>query len=343
LAVDGAGNLFIADQGNNRVRRVDASGVITTVAGNGKGREAGRPATTVKLSAPEALAFDRGGNLYVSEYDGDQVVRITPRGRLTVVAGTGVRGSSGDGGPATAAQLAGPTGLAFDARGALLISDHLNSVIRKVAPDGRITTLASSVKARLFKPNDVVFRGKDLYVADLGRARIVKLGPSGSVSVVARGVHPSYLSLDTGRNLDFSDRTANRLYRIPIAANGRPGEASLIAGTTSGYGGDGGPAGRARLNGPYGIAVDRRGDLYVSDRFNNRVRRIDRRGIITTVAGTGAPGFAGDGGPAKAAKLNSPVGLAFDAAGTLYIADQGNGRVRRVDRHGVISTFAGRS
>jgi sugar lactone lactonase YvrE len=116
----------------------------------------------------------------------------------------------------------------------------------------------------------------------------------------------------------------------------------VIAGTgTAGFSGDGGPAAKAHLNVPYGLAVDARGNLYVADRNNNRVRRIDRHGIITTFAGTGAPGFSGDGGSAKAAKLNSPVGLAIDTAGNLYIADSGNNRVRRVDPHGVITTFVG--
>jgi sugar lactone lactonase YvrE len=343
LAIDEVGSLYIADQGNNRVRRVDAKGVIATVAGSGAaGPGPGRVATKVELSAPEALAVDGQGNLYVSEFLHARVVKISRTGQLAVVAGTGIAGYSGDGRRAVVAQLSEPAGLAFDSGGNLLIADYGNRVIRKVDPAGVITTIPASVKARLHDPVGLASRGGDLYVADAGDARVVRIRASGSLSVVARRVAPAYLLLDGAAKLDMTDFVDHRIKQIDVSHSGRNGVTSLIAGTgKAGFSGDGGPATKARLNIPYGLAMDARGNLYFSDRKNNRVRRVDRHGVITTIAGSGVPGFAGDGGPATAARLNSPVGLAIDAGGNLYVADSGNNRVRRVDPHGVITTIAG--
>jgi sugar lactone lactonase YvrE len=342
LAIDGVGNLYIADYGNNRVRRVDAKGLITTVAGSGAaGPGPGRPATKVELSSPEALAVDRQGNIYASEFGHARVVRISRDGRLAVVAGTGIAGYSGDGRRAVSAQLFQPAGLAFDSHGDLLIADYGNRVIRKVDRAGVITTLRGSAAARLQDPIGLAPRGNDVYVADAGNGRVVRIRASGSLSVVAKDVGPAYLVVNGGE-LDLADFSDNRIKQIDISRPNRPSAITFIAGTgKAGFSGDGRPATKARLNIPYGLARDAQGNLYVSDRKNNRVRRIDRHGVITTIAGTGVPGFTGDGRRATAARLNSPVGLAIDAAGNLYIADSGNNRVRRVDTHGVITTIAG--
>jgi sugar lactone lactonase YvrE len=341
LAIDGVGNLYIADYGNNRVRRVDTNGVITTVGGSGvAGPGPGRVATKVKISAPEGLAVDGRGNLYLSEFLHARVVKISRDGRLTVVAGTGIAGYSGDGRRAVSAQLSNPAGLAFDSHGDLLIADYGNRVIRKVDAAGVITTIRKSVTARLQDPVGLASRGDDLYVADAGNGRVLRIRGSKSLSVVASDVHPAYLLIDGPGRLVMSDFLDNRIKRIDIS--GPRGATSLIAGRAkAGFSGDGGPATKARLNLPYGLAMDAQGNLYFSDRKNNRVRRVDLRGVITTVAGTGVPGFGGDGGPARRARLSSPVGLAIDAAGNLYIADSGNSRVRRVNPRGVITTIAG--
>jgi sugar lactone lactonase YvrE len=360
LAIDGAGDLYIADEGNNRVRRVDPQGVITTVAGNGRSvgvtkhisvtkpqiaiRPPGlvaRPARRVRLSAPEDLTFDRKGNLYVSDYQGEEVLKITPDGLLRVFAGTGTAGYSGNGGPATKARLSGPAGLAVNSRGDLLIADHLNNVIRRVDPSGRITTLSASLKAHLTKPIGLLFRGKELYVADPWHNRLLQINPSGAVHLIVSGSHPTYLSLGPRGNILMTDRDANRLYEVVLHV-GKQSALLPIAGTGSaGFTGDGGPATKAHLNVPYGVAMDRKGNIYVADSDNNRVQKISPSGVVTTFAGTGAAGFSGDDGPAAKATLYKPVGLAFDSAGNLYIADQGNGRIRRVDTHGIITTFAG--
>jgi sugar lactone lactonase YvrE len=334
--------------------------VITTVAGNGRSVRVAkhvsvarprlrvkppglvaRPAGRVQLSAPEDLTFDRKGNLYVSEYQGEDVLKITPDGLLKVFAGTGTAGYSGDGGPAAKARLSGPAGLAFDGRGDLLIADHLNNVIRRIDASGRITTLSASVKAHLTKPIGLLFRGKDLYVADPWHDRLVRIGPSGAVRLVASGPHPTYLSPGPRGSILMTDRDANRVYEVVLRRRERPAVLDIAGTGSAGFSGDGGPATKAKLNVPYGVAMDRKGNIYIADRENNRVQKISRSGVVTTFAGTGAAGFSGDRGPAATATLDKPVGLAFDSAGNLYIADQGNNRIRRVDKHGIITTFAG--
>jgi sugar lactone lactonase YvrE len=244
VAVDGAGNVYIADLGNDRVRKV-TGGIIATVAGGGTSGLLGdgKPATLARLDAPSGIALDEAGNLYIADRDHHRVRRVSPDGVITTVAGTGTGGDSGDGGQATSAQLRFPTDVAVDGAGNLYIADSGNHRVRKVT-GGIITTVAGTGAA--------------------------------------------------------------------------------------GLSGDGGPAGSAQLNTPQALALDRSGDLYIADSGNHRVRRVSPAGVITTVAGTGVKGFSGDGGPAGLAQLANPLGVALDRAGNLYIADTGNRRVRRV-------------
>jgi hypothetical protein len=217
---------------------------------------------------------------------------------ITTVAGTGVRGSSGDGGPATDAQITYPVDLAADAQGNLYILEYGDfGRVRKVDGTGRITTVVNppaGVTALAVDP-----RG-NLYVG----------GGNGGVNMVVE-VHPS-------------------------------GRVTTVAGTgPPGYSGDGGPATEATLNWVYDIAVDNEGNVFIADANNHRIREVDTSGVITTVAGTGTPGFAGDGGPAVDAEIRHPTGVDVDARGNIYIADSGNGRIRRVNRKGIITTVAG--
>ncbi len=369
VAADAAGNLYVADFFNHRVRRIAPDGSISTIAGTGQSGFAGDggPATAARLNLPYALALDSTGNVYVADRDNHRVRRIGPNGIITTFAGSGEAGFSGDGGPAAAARLNAPQGVAVDAAGNLYVADFLNHRVRRIAPEGSISTIAGTgeagdsgdggpaTAAQLNRPIGVaVGPAGEVYVADSTNRRVRRIDPAGGMATVAGGYHggfsgdggpataarfntPRAVAVDAAGNLYVADTFNNRVRRIDPA-----GVISTIAGTgEAGYSGDGGPAKAARLNVPRAVAVDAAGNLYVADTFNDRVRRIDPAGVISTIAGTGEAGYSGDGGPAKAARLNSPRGIAVDAAGNLYVADTFNNRVRRIDPAGVISTIAG--
>jgi cysteine-rich repeat protein len=312
VAVDAAGRLIIADSGNQRVRRVSAGGTIATVAGTGGDDGSSAVATTARLITPTDVAVDGAGALYLVDLDDNRVRRVDLDGVITTVAGNGAAGSAGDGGPAIAAELSHPISIAIDSDGAIYIADSANHRIRKVALDGTITTLAGTgtqgdsgdggpaTAAQLRFPYGVaVDQAGSVYIADTGNHRVRKVALDGTIS--------------------------------PMAGTGAAGASS----------GDGGPATAARLWYPTGVTVDSAGVVYIADTSNRRIRKVGLDGIITTIAGTGAPGFAGDGGPATAAQLDGPTDVAVDAAGSVYIADRENYRVRKVAPDGTISTVAG--
>ena len=247
VTIDSAGNLYVCDNSNNRIRKVSVTGIVTTVVGTGASGISGDggPASSATLYLPTSVKFDRYWNLYITERGNNDVRKVTPSGIITTVAGNGAAGYSGDGGPATTAMLNAPYGLAFDAAGNMYIADAFNEAIRKVSTSGIITT---------------------------------------------------------------------------IAGNG-----------TAGFSGDSGPATAAELYSPDEIVFDTAGNLYFSDGDNNRIRKITPSGIITTIAGNGTSGSWGDGGPATAAEFHAPYGLAFDHRGDLYIADNINQLIRKIN------------
>ena len=313
LAFDTKGNLYIADLGNARVRKVTPDGKITTVAGGG----------TPALSEPRNLALDSSGNLYISDFTGQRVYRLGTDGTLVTAAGTGVAGSSGDGGPATQAQLSFPAGLALDLQGSLLIADSGNHLIRKVT-QSRISSIA---KAATHTGLGFDSLGA-LYIADPSAADVVKIPASGPSEVLLNAAAQDVVFSPDG-NLYVS--VGNTVLRVDAA-----GAVTTHAGGGSLAYGDNGSATAARLNHPAGVAMDSSGNLYIADRDNNRIRRVSPGGTISTVAGTGASGNAGDGGLATQAQLNAPSSVSVDAAGNLYIADTGNQRVRKVTTDGHI-------
>jgi uncharacterized protein (TIGR03437 family) len=369
VALDAAGNLYIADENNQRIRRVDPGGIITTVAGTGSSGFSGDggPATGARLASPDGISVDAGGNLYIAEENNYRVRKVSANGIITTIAGNGVLGFSGDGGPATAAALGKLFGVAVDAAGNVYIADSANGRVRKVSANGTISTLAGNglfkfsgdggpgSQAHLNEPNGVAVDGAgNVYIADTLNNRIRRVGPGGAISTVAGSGVLGFsgdggpataallawpegpLALDAAGSLYFTDRGNHRVRRVS-----RDGTISTVAGSGSGFSGDGGPAAAARLNWPLGVALDAGGNLYIADQNNYRIRRVDARGVITTVAGNGVAGFGGDGGPATAAALNYPNGISLDAAGNLYIADSDNDRVRKVDAAGTITTVAG--
>ncbi len=369
LAIDSTGNLYIADTGNHRIRKVTTAGVISTVAGGGVAGFSGDGgvATSAQLNTPMSVAVDSQGNLYIADTYNSRVRKVTTMGVISTVAG-GAAGFSGDGGPATAAAVSAIEGLAVDSAGNLYIADNGNNRVRKItAATGVISTVAGNgtqgfsgdgdlaIAAELFYPQGVaVDAAGNLYIADSGNNRIRRVTAAGIISTIAGNGTPDFsgdgglataaelgypvgLAVDSAGNLYIADMSNDRIRMVTAA-----GVISTVAGTgTWGFSGDGGPGTAAQLNSPNGVATDAAGNLYIADSGNNRIRRVTAAGIISTIAGNGTPGFSGDGGAATAAQLNYPWGLGVDSAGNVYIADSGNNRIRRVTAAGIISTIAG--
>ena len=306
--------IYFADVGNSRIRRVDlTTGVITTVAGGGTGDLGdGGPATDATFSSyPMRVAGDRAGNLFVADAHHARIRRIDAVTQIIdTVAGCGVEGYSGDGGPATRAQIASPHGTSLDEHGNLFIADLKNDRIRRVdASTGTITTVAGN--------------GEHGYSGDGGPATEAMLASPIAVTVSHKG------------DLYIADHRNSRI-RVVDAATGI---ITTVAGT--GDGGDGGPATQAAISLP-DVVLDAEGSLYIADGANNRIRKVDSNGTITTVVGTGRTEFSDDGDPAHQASLSMPYSIALDGEGNLYVVDTGNYRVRRIDAStGVITTVAG--
>jgi sugar lactone lactonase YvrE len=304
VAVDSGDNLYIADPGNNRIRKVAAgTGLITTIAGNGTAGYSGdnSPATGAELNLPTGVAIDSAGNLYIADAGNNVIRKINASGIITTVAGNNAEGYSGDNGAATNATLYTPTGVAVDSTGNLYIADSNNQRIRRVNASGTITTIAGD--------------GTAGYTGDNGPATSATLNKPAAVVVDSTG---NLYIADTGNDVIRMIKTAGTI--TTIAGNG-----------TAGFSGDGGPATSARLNSPYGLNVDSTGDIYVADSMNNVVRMVNAAGIISTIAGNDTNGYSGDGGQATSAALNNPQDVALDSQGNLYISDRNNNRIREVN------------
>ncbi|MHB1953016.1 MAG: NHL domain-containing protein [Sulfobacillus sp.] len=320
VVLDSAGNLYIADTFNNRIRKVTAStGDISTVAGNGTAGYSGDggPATSAELDFPFGVVVDSAGNLYIADTYNQRIRKVTATtGVITTVAGNGYGapnscGFSGDGGPATSAELCGTNGVAVDSAGNLYIADTYNNRIRKVtASTGIISTVAGN--------------GTYGYSGDGGPATSAELWA------------PQGVAVDSAGNLYIADRFNQRIRKVTAST----GIITTVAGNgASGYSGDGGPATSAKLAQPFGVAVDSAGNLYIADSYNNRIRKVSAiTGVITTVAGNGTYGYAGDNGPATSAELSYPQGVVLDSLGNLYIPDSYNQRIRKVSTNAILPT-----
>ena len=371
VILDAAGNLLVSDSGNNRVRKVSTNGIIATIVGNGippvfPGASAGNggQATNANISHPIGLALDLSGNLYIADSSDNQIRKVDTGGIITCIANTGgFSGYNSDNISATSAYLQTPEGVAVDAAGNIYIADTFNYRIRKITvSNGRISTVAgtgvagylgdggSATSARInYCYGVTVATNSNIFVADSGNHCIRKI-TNGIISTIAgTGTAgfagdgelatnaslnlPGGVSLDISNNIFIIDEGNNRIRKI-----GTNGIIATVAGKNLN---DGVAATNATLNFPIGVARDAAGNFFIADAANARIRKIDTNGIISTVAGSGAIGFSGDGAAATNASMNRPYSVAVDAAGNLFIADTGNLRVRKVDANGIISTFAG--
>ena len=365
VALDAAGNLYIADGHSHTVRKVARNGIISTVAGNGENGYSGDGglATSAQISVPSGLALDAGGNLYIADWGRSVVRKVSPDGVITTFAGTGQYGYSGEGGPAASARLTLPTGVAVARDGSVYVADNYSNAVRKVAPNGIITTVAGNgasgnsgdggpaLWASLSSPGAVaVDAAGNLYVADTDDFTVRKVTPDGTITAVAgngTGGHSGdggpataaqlggglAIALDAAGNLYIADTYNNAVRRVAPG-----GIITAVAGNGSCYNpGDGAPAASAGLE-PQAVAVDSAGNMFIADWCLNKIREVSAEGAITTVAGNGLVGYSGDAGPAIAAELNHPRGIAVDSAGNLYIADTDNNAVRMV-ANGTITTL----
>ncbi|RAJ96008.1 putative secreted protein (Por secretion system target) [Larkinella arboricola] len=364
VAVDSQGNLIIADMGNRRIRKVSANGIINTIAGNGTENYGGDggPATEARFHFPTDVAVDAQGNLFIVDQFNSRIRKVAPNGIITTVAGNGTSGFSGDGGPATSAQLGYPTGIAVDTHGNLFIAEQGSRRIRKVAPNGIITTVAGNgaqcddsnicfsgdggpaIHASLSSPYDVAVDAQgNLFIADHHNGRIRKVTANGMISTVAGNGETGYsgdggpatnaqigfpvsITVDGQGNLFFTNPTSQRIRKVTPS-----GIITTVAGNgVYNFSGDGGPATSASFRNPHDVKVDAQGNLFIVDQDNQRIRKVSPSGIISTIAGNGSAGFSGDGGAATGAQLNNPIAVTMDAQGNLFIADYSNNRIRKV-------------
>jgi uncharacterized protein (TIGR03437 family) len=373
IAIDPAGNVYIADTNNNRVRIVTTNGIINTFAGNGL---VGSPlafgdgglASQANLHLPGGVALDSKGNVYIAD-TGDNLIRmVNTSGIISTIAGDSLPGYSGDGAAATNAEVHAPEDVQVDGSGNVYIADTANAYIREItAKDGHINFIAGNgtvgyggdgglaTSAGLIEPFSISVDSKgNVFIAEpeSGRIRELTISNNNMITAVGTGVlgftgdggsalkaeiHLAQgVAVDTSGNIYIADTFNNRIRMVSSS-----GTISTIAGSGAvSYSGDGGAATSAQLFVPQATAVDSNGNLYIADTANNVIRQVNSKGVITTIAGTGAAGSTGDGGAATAATFNSPQGIAVDSSGNIYVSDTANARVRKISG-GTISTFAG--
>jgi len=366
VLVDNKGNYYICDTDNQMVMRVGADGIINVVAGNGFIGFSGDGglAVNASLNFPQAIALDPAGNLYIAQYDG-RIRKVTPDGIISTYAGNGIAGFSGDGGPATQAEINRPGGLAFDSAGNLFVADSANNRIRKISPGGVIITIAGSgargfsgdggpaIAAKLNFPTRIaVDSAGNLYIAETDNfaVRIVSNGKidtfAGGGFDIGEGVPakgavmlPLAVAVDSSGNVYISDIFFAGIRKIDTKGIIR----TVAGGSAFGFSGDGGPAIDASFDfGVYpGLAIDSSQNIFVGDDQNRRVRQITSDGTIRTIAGNTLYRFSGDGGPATSATLYLPYAVLADDSGNVFIGETGQNRIRRVAPDGAISVYAG--
>ena len=357
LATDAAGNLYIADTFNDKVRKISPDGIISRFAGTGEEGHGGDggPAGHARLDKPRGLAVDESGHVYIADTDNHRIRRVDPSGTIATVAGNGHSGYGGDGGAATAAMFDGPHDVAVDASGIIYVADSRNRVVRRIDAAGILTTVAgvgpdaqteddgADAAIRISFARAVATDAEGaVYIADSFGDSVLRLDDQGMlrqfVGAGRRDVHrPGDVAIDASGNILVADSGNHRIIRVDPF-----GVVTTVAGTgQEGATGDGGPATSARFASPRGVATDDAGNVYIADSGNHRIRMIGADGTVKTIAGTGDEGYGGDGGKALSASFDSPTAIAVGPDGSVYIADCGNRRIRRLDTAGVVTTVAG--
>jgi len=361
IAVDGAGNIYVADLGSNRIRKINPSGLVSTLAGTGVPGSTNGAANLASFNEPSGVAVDQSGNVYVTDLGNNLIRLISPSGVVRTLAGSGMHGSAN--GVATAASFMAPEGIAVDAGGNVYVADLGNDDIRKISADAVVTTLAGvghlgyangpDSTAGFSSPFGIaVDAAGNVFVSEQGNQEIREISTSGVVSIWAGspngniGSHngigtsatfwfPAGLAVDGQDNVYVADYSNNMIREInsadvvsTLAGTGQAGSANTTTTT-----------GRSTFYDPTGVAVDASGNIYVADQFNNLIRKISSTGIVSTLAGNGNSGWVD--GPDEVASFKIPTGVAVDPTGNVYVADLLNNIIRKISSSGIVSTLAG--
>jgi len=304
VAIDAAGNLYVADYGNNLIQKITPAGVVTTLAGNGTIGANNGLGTAASFNGPSGVAVDGSGNVYVADAGNNLIRKITPAGQVSTLAGTVVAADTSNT-VTTEPVFAGPSGVAVDAAGNVYVADAGDNQIKKVTPAGVVSTLAGSVNS----------------------------GSADGTGAAASFNNPTGVAVDATGNVYVADFLNNLIRKVAPG-----GIVTTIAGSNT-TGSTNGPGTLASFYFPNSLAVDAAGNLYVADDINNLVRKIGPDGTVTTLAGSGTAGYANGLGPA--ASFNDPAGIAVDASGNVYVADANNNVIREISPAGLVSTLAG--
>jgi sugar lactone lactonase YvrE len=349
VAVDDAGNVYVADASNNAIRKITADGVVTTVAGGGGPGTADGQGTVAKLDEPRGICIDSTGTLYIADYDNHTIRKITSSGVVSTIAGQADVPGNADG-VGTAASFRGPMGIAVDSAGVVYVADSGNRAIRRIAQNGAVTTLTLTGTG-LSEPRGIVVAASGtILVADYGSHSIRSISSSGAVTTYAGAVespgtadgaataarfhYPSSLALSSDGSIYVAD-TENDTIRM-IGG----GSVTTLAGLAGRVLTADGQGTSARFDAPYSTAVDSNGVIYVADQTAHVIRRIGTDGVVTTFAGL--PGVFGiDDGIGDGARFYSPSGVAVDSSGNVYVADTMNSTVRKITPGRVVTTLAG--